>query len=74
MTELQRKNHEFPERLAPEHNKRFLDNSIHPDVLAAHNYVESVLDTSDYVGRLIWHGWALREAFLAGISHAESKT
>jgi hypothetical protein len=62
-----------PRDLTPEHTKRDPGPGSklnHPEVQAAHRYVESVLDTSDYEGGYAWHGWALREAFLAGCSHA----
>lgn len=70
---------EYPDRdLTPEHTKRSGTDhgadspaSLHPEVEAAYNYVDSVLDTSDFRGAYAWHGWALREAFLAGISFAE---
>jgi hypothetical protein len=64
---------EMPARdLTPEHTKRRPADGEpnHPDVQAAMRYVESVADTSDFEGTLAWHGWALREAFLAGVSHA----
>lgn len=64
---------EMPARdLTPEHTKRRPAGGgpNHPDVQAAMRYVESVVDTSDFEGALAWHGWALREAFLAGCSHA----
>lgn len=63
----------------PEHTKRgagddFSDEPIHPDVSAAYDYVDSMIDVADIHTEdcLAWHGWALREAFLAGVSHAES--
>ena len=71
---------EYPKRdLTPEHTKRGnghdsfdIDQPIHVDVNAAYDYVNKVLDTSDYKDSYLWHGWALREAFLAGISHAKN--
>ena len=59
----------------PEHSKR---NKIpatdqHPEIKAAYEYVDNVAHTSDYNEPKAWHGWALREAFLAGISYAQSK-
>ncbi|MES2625915.1 MAG: hypothetical protein V4628_11605 [Pseudomonadota bacterium] len=61
----------------PEHEKRDQRESLHPDVVAAYNYVNIVVPTADYnanvIGAPLWHGWALREAFLAGISHAEKQ-
>lgn len=67
--------------ITPEHTKRgnghdtFSDAPIHPDVLAAYQYVDGVIDTADIHAGIspAWHGWAIREAFLAGVSHAESK-
>ena len=60
--------------LTPEHTRRdSRDGRLHDDIEAAYAYVESRLGTSDYHGEWVWHGWALREAFLAGISHAEKK-
>jgi hypothetical protein len=61
--------------LTPEHTKRGTadDEPLHSDVSASYDYVNSVLDTSDFKDSHAWHGWALREAFLAGISHAEKK-
>jgi hypothetical protein len=57
----------------PEHTKRGGNNddiTLNSEISAAYDYVHSVLDTSDYKGSYLWHGWALREAFLAGISYA----
>ena len=54
----------------PEHDKRELAHGLHPDVDAAYDYVISVRSTAD-AGAGAWHGWALREAFLAGVSHCE---
>jgi hypothetical protein len=56
----------------PEHDRRVQPAGTHPDVVAAYAYVDSVLDTKDATLGLapLWHGWALREAFLAGASHA----
>jgi len=74
---------DYPKRdLSPEHTKRgnghdtFSDSPTHPDVTAAYAYVDSVVDVADmHAGNSpAWHGWALREAFLAGVSHAENKT
>lgn len=67
---------EYPSRsLTPEHDARGgkdegFDNNgdLHPEISAAYDYVQSVLDTSDFKSVYAWHGWALREAFLAGIS------
>jgi hypothetical protein len=66
--------------LTPEHTARRQsdDKSLHPEVLAAYRYVESVLDSADIpsskLGGPLWFGWALREAFLAGCSHAAKKS
>lgn len=56
----------------PEHDKRSLGCGLHSEVEAAYAYVESVSDTSDIPSPAGWRGWALREAFLAGISHADA--
>ena len=56
----------------PEHDKRSVGCGLHGDVEAAYAYVESVSDTCDIPSSAAWHGWALREAFLAGISHADA--
>jgi hypothetical protein len=55
--------------LSPEVIKRRLPKGLHPEWLAADAYTQSRLHTSDYIGEYIWHGWALTEAFLAGISY-----
>lgn len=52
--------------ITPEHTKR---NNKGPSVIAAGKYVESVLHTSDLEAEYMWYGWALREAFLAGITY-----
>jgi hypothetical protein len=60
--------------ITPEHTKRNAGNEQHPDITAAYEYVEKVIDTSDSEGGpFYWYGWALREAFLAGISYAIKK-
>jgi hypothetical protein len=53
----------------PEHDKRPRGDG---DIVDAYNYVDSVVGTNDLIVGFgpVWHGWALREAFLAGISHA----
>ena len=59
--------------LTPEHTKRDIDGDRHPEVSAAYRYVDSVVHAADArspFGGHAWHGWALREAFLAGCSHA----
>lgn len=62
--------------LAPEHTQRgSVDHDsggeLHPELVAAYDYVDSVLHTADVTMPYVWHGWALREAFLAGISYAK---
>ena len=73
---------DYPKRdLTPEHTKRgsghdtFSAAPTHPAVSAAYAYVDRVVDAADLnvAGAPAWHGWALREAFLAGVSHAEIK-
>ena len=72
---------EYPRRdLTPEHTKRGSedhgstnDGPLHQDITAAYKYVDSVLDTSDSRDSYMWHGWAIREAFLAGISYAQNQ-
>ena len=62
--------------LVPEHTKRYAEDApLHPDILAAYAYVDSVVDVCDlHVGiSPAWYGWALREAFLSGASHALSQ-
>jgi hypothetical protein len=61
--------------LTPEHSARPSDSAGYPEVLAAYNYVDSVMQHADAVspvGGHAWHNWALREAFLAGCSHVHS--
>ena len=60
----------------PEHLKReSMDaaTDTHPEIIAAYEYVSKVAHTCDYPDTMTWHGWALREAFLAGISYSQSK-
>jgi hypothetical protein len=60
-------------KLTPEHDSRHPDSDSYFEVTAAYKYVDSVLSTADAqspVNGLAWHGWALREAFLAGCTHA----
>ena len=70
---------DYPTRdLIPEHTKRGngpgTGPPLHADTLAAFRYVNSVRDTYDLnAGGGAWYGYALREAFLAGISHARSE-
>ena len=59
--------------LTPEHTSRPRNSDSYSEVIAAYKYVDSVLLTADaqsFAGKYAWHGWALREAFLAGCSHA----
>lgn len=58
----------------PEHDKRKIG-SLFDEVNRAYDYVVSVEATADEYRGLapLWHGWALREAFLAGISYERSK-
>jgi len=65
--------------LAPEHEKRgevdhASEGELHPDIVAAYDYVDSILATSDDDTEYAWYGWGIREAFLAGISHAKENT
>jgi len=62
----------FIKNLVPEHKKRTVASGLHPEIEAAYNYVSRVLETSDYSDTYAWHGWALREAFLAGISYCNN--
>jgi hypothetical protein len=57
----------------PEHDKR--RNKDDTDIETAYEYVVSVKETSDIKNKdeYLWHGWALREAFLAGMSHEKKK-
>lgn len=67
---------EYPSRdITPEHTLREEKHpdGLHADVVAAFKYIDNVIDTSDYVEPIAWHGWAIREAFLAGITYAENK-
>jgi hypothetical protein len=57
----------------PEHTARAMDGDLHPELKAAYGYVDRVLHTADIQAALgipAWYGWAIREAFLAGCSHA----
>ena len=75
MSMQQRKGTDYPDRdLSPEHTKRQTSGPhSNPEVSASYDYVDSVLDTSDFEGAFAWHGWALREAFLAGATHAQEQ-
>ena len=58
--------------LTPEHSARPFATLGYPEVEAAYRYVDSVVQHADAIspcGGHAWHGWALREAFLAGCTH-----
>ena len=58
--------------LTPEHSARPSASDGYPEVEAAYRYVDSVVQHADAIspcGGHAWHGWALREAFLAGCTH-----
>lgn len=63
--------------LTPEHTKRQTHGAtgeLHPDIDAAYKYVDSVVDVSrNEMNGSTWHGWSLREAFLAGASYQAAK-
>lgn len=44
------------------------------ELVAADDLVQSLTDRADARNSIypLWHGWALREAFLAGIDYARS--
>lgn len=46
---------------------------LDPAMLAAYAHVEVMLPTADAhsFGAPLWHGWALRNAFIAGVKYAE---
>ena len=58
--------------LTPEHTSRRTEGDLHPEVREAYKYVDSVVATADFEHPLAWCGWALREAFLAGCTHARA--
>jgi hypothetical protein len=61
-----------PGSLTPEHSARPWASVGCPEVEAAYRYVDSVVQHADAIspcGGYAWHGWALREAFLAGCTH-----
>lgn len=59
----------------PEHDARQTQGGLHPDVQAAYDYVSRVASTADIPHPFpAWHGWALREAFLAGCSRHSGTT
>lgn len=64
---------------APEHSARSTPECapLHPDIQMAYDYVESVKDRPDHysiVHQPLWYGWALREAYLAGMTAARTAT
>ena len=64
--------HAMSTDLTPEHSARPLGSPGFPEVEAAYRYVDSVVQHADAIspcGGYAWHGWALREAFLAGCTH-----
>lgn len=40
---------------------------------AAYDYVESIMHTADDKRNFMWHGWALREAFIAGVKYQKER-
>jgi hypothetical protein len=49
-----------------------MTNKLAKEQLAAYEYVEHVAHTADDKERIMWHGWALRDAFEAGIEWARN--
>ena len=43
-------------------------------VEAGYQFVKIMLDKADDKAKLMWHGWALREAFIAGAEWQEKRT
>lgn len=41
---------------------------------AGYAHVKTMLDRADDKANLMWHGWALREAFIAGAEWQESRS
>lgn len=61
--------------IIPEHTRRMADGQLNPDIVAAYAYVDRVSHTADLRAPYpAWHGWALREAFLAGVTHGSTNT
>lgn len=59
----------------PEHDKRPEHSSeAHCEVMAAGKYVDALKSASSILGFPLWGEWSMREAFLAGITHAHSDT
>jgi hypothetical protein len=54
--------------LTPEHSARPWASVGYPEVEAAYRYVDGMVKHAD-IPIQGWHGWALREAFLAGCTH-----
>ena len=46
---------------------------LNKEIEAGYNYVESVLHTADDKRMIMWHGWALRDAFVAGTKWREKQ-
>lgn len=65
------------EDLTPEHTKRNTnDTQDRAEIGAAYNYVTTQVEVCDIQltsGVPAWYGWALREAFLAGITYARAE-
>ena len=40
---------------------------------AGYKFVNTMLDRADDKANLLWHGWALREAFIAGAEWQEQR-
>jgi len=62
--------------ITPEHSSRYKAQGYSEEVQAVYDYVNKVTHTSDAVspqGGRAWHGWALREAFLAGCSYSSQR-
>jgi hypothetical protein len=74
-----RRHADYQHPTTPEHEKRmgprdtYIESPgsvpLHPEILAAYEYVDKAKLNSDYIDPPAWHGWAIREAFLAGISY-----
>ena len=51
------------------------DVPLPPEILVAHEFVTRMQERADarWGGAPLWHGWALREAFLAGVQWARQE-
>jgi hypothetical protein len=52
------------------------DRDLPPEVIAAYQFVDKMVSEADNIdtpGAPLWHGWALREAFLAGVKWAKKE-